>query len=68
MATAIPIVSHLAKQSHKEKLAKMDKDEKVAYLKQTKHQQVSKTMEDDADQLETHFVENPFIKIRERAN
>ena len=24
-------------------------------------------VEDDEDNLETHFVENPFIKIRERA-
>ena len=25
-------------------------------------------IEDDADNLETHFVENPFIKMRERAS
>jgi len=46
----------------------MDGEEKAAYLKKTKNDMVSKVMEDDADNLETHFVENPFIKIRERAS
>ena len=25
-------------------------------------------IEQDADEMETHFVENPFIKIREKAS
>ena len=28
---------------------------------------MNKVIEDDADELETHFVENPFIKLREKA-
>ena len=46
----------------------MDGQEKAAYIKKTKTDAVSKVLEDDADNLETHFVENPFIKIRERAS
>lgn len=28
---------------------------------------VNKVMKNDEEQLETHFVENPYIKLRERA-
>jgi len=64
----IPIVSKLAKQAQQEKLAQMDGAQQLEYQKQTRTDQVSKVIEDDADDLETHFVENPFIKMRERAS
>lgn len=34
---------------------------------QQKKNQVNKVIENDDENLETHFVENPYIKIRERA-
>lgn len=46
----------------------MDGAQQLEYQKQTRNDQVSKVIEDDADDLETHFVENPFIKMRERAS
>lgn len=31
-------------------------------------QKIKEFIEKDEDELETHFVENPFIKIREKAS
>lgn len=60
----IPIISKLAKES--EKLAQMDGGQQVEYKKKKKMSSVNQVIEADEDQLETHFVENPFIKIREK--
>jgi len=64
----IPIVSKLAKEAEKEKLAQMDGAQQLEYQKQKRRDEVTKVIEDDAEELETHFVENPFIKMRERAS
>lgn len=32
-----------------------------------KKQRIAEFIEKDEEELETHFVENPFIKIREKA-
>jgi len=58
----IPIVSQLIK---KEKLNKVEKKlDKYATTK-TK---VTEFIEKDENHIESHFVENPFIKIREKAS
>ena len=46
----------------------MDGQQQLDYLKKNKREQVNKVIENDEETLETHFVENPYIKIRERAN
>lgn len=45
----------------------MDGGQQAQYKKEKRLESVSKVIEDDQDNLETHFVENPFIKIREKA-
>ena len=60
----IPIISKLSKQ---EKLDQLDGMQQAEQLLKKKRAQINKVVEDDEDNLETHFVENPFIKIRERA-
>jgi len=67
IADDIPIVSKLAKLQEQEKLASMDTTQQVEYHKNKRLEKVSKVIDDSADNLETHFVENPFIKMRERA-
>ena len=52
----IPILSQLAKQDRSGK------------SESKKPKQMNEMMEVDEMELETHFVENPFIKTRERAN
>lgn len=59
-ADDIPIVSHLAKKELKQD----QKEEKIAKTKD----KLSQFIQKDQDELETHFVENPFIKIREKAS
>ena len=66
-ANDIPIISKLAKQTEKEKLANMDGQQQLEYHKKKKQEVVDKAIEQDDENYETHFVENPFIKIRERA-
>lgn len=63
----IPVISKLAKLKEREKVANMDGAQQVQYQKDKRLEGVTKVIEGDADQLETHFVENPFIKIREKA-
>merc|ERR1719424_2090357 len=41
--------------------------QQVQYHKDKRLENMSKLIEEDADHLETHFVENPFIKLREKA-
>lgn len=64
----IPIVAKLAKVSEKERLATMTGEEQIAFKKHTKREMVNKVIEKDEEHLETHFVENPYIKLRERAS
>mmetsp|Transcript_24172 Transcript_24172/g.37156 ORF Transcript_24172/g.37156 Transcript_24172/m.37156 type:complete len:286 (+) Transcript_24172:3185-4042(+) len=63
----IPVVSRIAKQSEKDKIANMDKEEQVKYRRGKKQEAMSKVVENNDDELETHFVENPYIKLREKA-
>jgi len=59
MVRDIPILSQLAKLDKKN--MKVDKKVKSKEMTDT-------VMEADDLEVETHFVENPFIKTRERAN
>lgn len=68
MGSDIPVVSKLAKQTEKDKMANMDGQQQLDYLKQKKRDVLDKVVKDDDMNLETHFVENPYIKMRERAN
>lgn len=68
MGDDIPVVSKLAKQTDSQKMANMDGQQQLDYLKKNKREQVNKVIENDEETLETHFVENPYIKIRERAS
>ena len=52
----IPVVSKLAKE-------KKSKEDKLLMNKD----KVTSLIEADNEELETHFVDNPFIKIREKA-
>lgn len=45
----------------------MTKEKASDYRKKKRGEAVDQVMEQDEEELETHFVENPFIKIRERA-
>ena len=51
----------------KQRIAGMSSEEALAYQKATKLEQVDNVMANDEDDLETHFVENPFIRTREKA-
>jgi TPP-dependent indolepyruvate ferredoxin oxidoreductase alpha subunit len=44
----------------------MDDTEKLEYKVEKVRAGMKQVVEQDGDQLETHFVENPFIKSRER--
>lgn len=68
MGSDIPVVSKLAKQTEKDKMANMDGQQQLDYQKQKKRDVLDKVVKDDDMNLETHFVENPYIKMRERAN
>lgn len=68
MGSDIPVVSKLAKQTEKDKMANMDGQQQLDYQKQKKRDVLDKVVKDDEMNLETHFVENPYIKMRERAN
>ena len=46
----------------------MTGEEQIAFKKHTKREMVNKVIEKDEEHLETHFVENPYIKLRERAS
>jgi len=66
----IPVVSQLAKEAYrreqKNKKAKTAEDMEMD-VEDTKRK-ITDFIEKDEDELETHFVENPFIKIREKAS
>lgn len=53
----IPVVSKLAKQGVR--AAVKDKAQRL--------EEVGKVVEDEEEQLKTHFVENPYILAREKA-
>lgn len=55
----IPVVSKLAKETKKA----LNKEEQL----RTSKDKVTNLIEAENEELETHFVDNPFIKIRERA-
>lgn len=65
----IPIVSQLAKEARlREIKSKKDKTaEDLDMEAKERKRQITDFIEKDDDELETHFVENPFIKIREKA-
>ena len=46
----------------------MDGQQQLDYLQKTKKDMINKAIDNDDENFETHFVENPYIKIRERAN
>lgn len=56
----IPIVSKLAKEK------KLEAKSKLTKVADTRDK-VKQLMQADAEEYESHFVENPFIKMRERA-
>jgi hypothetical protein len=56
----IPVVSKLAKEAASKPKGKFEQ------LKESKDR-VKSTIEADHEELETHFVDNPFIRVRERA-
>lgn len=45
----------------------MTGEQQLAHKLQTNRDRVNKVIDDEDDQLETHFVENPYIRLRERA-
>lgn len=63
----IPVVSKLASKTDKERMEEMDGNERMEYKLQANRENVNKMIQHDDDELETHFVENPFIKLREKA-
>jgi len=65
ISEGIPIVSKLSKQ---EKLDQLHGVQVVEKIKQDRRDKVNNVMDQQDDNLETHFVENPYIKIRERAS
>ena len=60
MASNIPVVSQLAKEKSKD-------DIKEQQMKQKKDK-INQIIEKEDLELETHFVDNPFIRMREKAN
>jgi len=71
----IPIVSQLAKEAmRRQRIVKAgskpaavgaeDEEMEADAMKR----KLTEFIEQDADDMETHFVENPFIKIREKAS
>lgn len=63
----IPVVSRLSRKSEKEKMEEMNEAERVEYKLNANRENVNKMMKNDDYQLETHFVENPYIRLREKA-
>jgi len=66
----IPIVSQLAKEAHQREAKSkksMTTEDKEMDKEDTKRK-ITDFIEKEEDDLETHFVENPFIKIREKAS
>lgn len=57
----IPVVSKLAKEKKD-----VQYQPKVDQFK-NKREKVTKMIEAEEDEFESHFVENPFIKLREKA-
>jgi hypothetical protein len=45
----------------------MDGEQQVEYKKSKKVDKINEAIDADDETFETHFVENPFIKIREKA-
>lgn len=66
----IPIVSQLAKEAQlretKSKKSMTTKDKEMD--REEAKRKINDFIEKNEDELETHFVENPFIKIREKAS
>lgn len=46
----------------------MDGEEQIQFKKKERQELVNQVIENEEDELETHFVENPFIRKRVRAN
>ena len=69
MGINIPIVSQLAKEAQMRAAVKgKNKTTEDAEMeKEDSKKKITEFIEQDEEQLETHFVENPFIKIREKA-
>ena len=65
----IPVVSQLAKEaSMRDKKTKKQKSkEDVEMDAEETKRRITDFIEKEEDELETHFVENPFIRIREKA-
>jgi len=63
-ASDIPVVSELARERARE--MREHKPAPEVRTKKTKDQ-IDRVIEDEDMELETHFVENPFIKIRQKA-
>ena len=61
-------MSRLARKTEQERLDDMDGAEQLEYKLQANRDKVNKIIQNDDDQLETHFVENPYIRLRERAS
>lgn len=61
----IPILSQLAKQ---DKIRNQEKNHEKQEKKSHNKQMTDAVMDADELEVETHFVENPFIKTRERAH
>lgn len=62
-ADDIPVISSLAKEEENQ-----SKAEKKSQKIDSNTQKVSEMIDVDDDNLETHFVENPFIKMREKVS
>ncbi len=46
----------------------MNDEQKVEMINQRRKEQISKVIHNDDEHFETHFVENPYIKLREKAS
>lgn len=64
ICTDIPILSQLAREDKKNNEKKVDKKQHDKFAKRA----TQDVMDADDLEIDTHFVENPFIKTRERAN
>ena len=63
----VEVETHLLLVPLKERMEEMDGNERMEYKLQANRENVNKMIQHDDDELETHFVENPFIKLREKA-
>ena len=65
----IPVVSQLAKEAykHEQKTKQKKTAEDVDMDVEETKRKIEDFIDKGEDELETHFVENPFIRIREKA-